>query len=218
MASYTKNKALLSAIVFWGAAWGFAEATLGYVLHMLHVPAVGAWMFPVALFCMFAAMRHSGQASTPFAVAAVAAAVKLSDLLFIAPLPFWYVTNPAGHILIEGAMTALFVFVVDRFAIKRFQAVAATALTAMASVVILQILWQLAISETVDHNPAIDLLRSDGSRMLLSLAACIAKSLILSGAWIVYTAFSRRGKAIAIPVWSASLALASALCITWITA
>lgn len=211
-----KSPALLSAIVFWGAVWGIAEATIGYALHMFHIPAVGAWMFPIALVCMCAAMRHSDSPSTAFAVSAVAATFKLTDLLFIAPLPFWYVTNPAGHILVEGAMTAAFFVAVRRFNIENIFGIVTSAVAAMFGVLVLQKLWQFGISAIIEHNPGVELFWNDSSRILSSLIVCGIKGLILAGVYYAYNAYIIHKPASPVPAWSASLALAVALCISWI--
>lgn len=100
-------------IVFYGALWGIAEATLGYLFHglsrLLFIPGLAGFiMFPLALFFMHRAYLRTGQVSTLMGVSAIAAAIKLTNLA-LPVLPPMDTINPAMAILLEGAaVTVLF--------------------------------------------------------------------------------------------------------------
>jgi len=103
------NRFRISTIIFWGAVWGLAEATLGYVLHLLPGLVSGAVMFPVGLFCMTRAASQS-RASDVFGVALIAAAIKSINLLFpqltpastIHPMIAILLQSAFGYALIQG--------------------------------------------------------------------------------------------------------------------
>lgn len=100
-------------ILFFGAMWGIAEATLGYLFHglsrFLLIPGLAGFvMFPVAVFFMHRAYVRTGQVSTLMGVSAIAAAIKLTNLA-LPILPAIDTINPAMAILLEGAaVTVLF--------------------------------------------------------------------------------------------------------------
>jgi len=98
---------LIVRIVAFGALWGLLEATLGYVLHLVHdylpgivMPAIGA-----AILVRF--HRESAHRGAVVAVGVVAALVKAVDFLIPGMNPL-RVANPMLSILIEAlAMAAL---------------------------------------------------------------------------------------------------------------
>ena len=100
------RSAWIAAAVFFGGCWGAAEATLGFLLHLLGrvVPAAGLAglvLFPVGVFFMLQAWRRTGRAAAVLAAAGTAAALKLSS----AALPgvgWLFAANPALAILAEG--------------------------------------------------------------------------------------------------------------------
>ena len=97
------------SIVFWGALWGIAEATLGYVLHRaaIAVPGLpGFVMFPVAFYFMRHAYKATGKAQAVVSVAAVAAMIKCVDFLVPGNDPI-RIVNPALSIMVEGLAVAL---------------------------------------------------------------------------------------------------------------
>lgn len=98
----------LRAAFYAGALWGFAEATLGYLLHLARVPGLpGAVMAPLGLLLMGRAFVRTGKASVIPAVALTAAAFKLSTLL-VPGINVLAVINPVQAILLESiAATAL---------------------------------------------------------------------------------------------------------------
>ncbi len=103
----------ICTVIFWGAIWGIAEATIGWLLHILHVHAVGVWMYPISLFCMLSAFRISGKVNSIAYVAVVAGLVKLVDLLIPTGAPAFHIINPALHIMLEGVGAAVFVKIIS---------------------------------------------------------------------------------------------------------
>lgn len=96
--------------VFWGALWGFAEATLGYLAHLvLLIPGIAGFiMFPIGFYFMTRAYRETGKLASLFSTAAVAASIKLVDL-FLPGLSPIKTINPALCILMESLVViALF--------------------------------------------------------------------------------------------------------------
>ena len=97
------------SIVFWGALWGIAEATLGYVLHRaaIAMPGLpGFVMFPVAFYFMRHAYKATGKAQAVVSVAAVAAMIKCVDFRVPGNDPI-RIVNPALSIMMEGLAVAL---------------------------------------------------------------------------------------------------------------
>ena len=92
------------AALFWGACWGFAEATFGFMLHKAAVALPGLpgfLMFPIGVFFMMRAFDSTGRADSAFLAASVAAAVKLSGFLVPGHDPI-RIINPALSLLMEG--------------------------------------------------------------------------------------------------------------------
>lgn len=95
------NKAYWTGILFFGALWGLAEASLGYALHFLPCGFSGLVMFPIGFGLMYNAYRISGRRSTVLAVGVLAALIKTVDLVL--PLTgAMSVLNPVVSILIES--------------------------------------------------------------------------------------------------------------------
>jgi hypothetical protein len=97
------------AALFWGACWGFAEATVGYMLHRAAVALPGLpgfLMFPVGVFFMMRAFDSTGRADSAFLTACVAAAVKLTGFLVPGHDPI-RIINPALSLLMEGLSVAI---------------------------------------------------------------------------------------------------------------
>lgn len=91
--------------LFWGACWGLLEATLGYVIHFTTVALPGLpgfLMFPVAFWVMRKASQASEDKTVILRMSAVAATLKLLDLLIPGNDPI-RIINPAISILMEGA-------------------------------------------------------------------------------------------------------------------
>lgn len=105
MSSENRTRVLPTVLVY-AAAWGFVEATLGYLLHLLRrltpLPGLTAYiLFPIGFFLMLAAYRASGKTWSILAVAAVTAAIKVTSG-FLPSVDWIFVGNPAISILAEG--------------------------------------------------------------------------------------------------------------------
>lgn len=109
----------MRAVLAWGLIWGTAEASLGHILHWLSVPGLaGLVMAPLGLWAMARAVRESGRPAAAFAVSALAAAVKMTDVL----LPgrgLIMALRPALAILAEGLLVALVYILAGQGAILR---------------------------------------------------------------------------------------------------
>jgi hypothetical protein len=109
----TDKRQLVWTSLFWGSLWGLAEATLGHALHQIPMPGIAGYvMFPVGVFFMVTAFKHSGQSTAIFLTALVAANIKLIDLLLPSQSPF-AVINPAVAILCESLSVGLFFRIKD---------------------------------------------------------------------------------------------------------
>ncbi len=94
--------------LFWGALWGIAEATVGYLAHLaLFIPGLAGFiMFPIGFYFMTRAYKDTGKPGILFSTAAVAASIKLVDL-FLPNLSPIHTINPAIAILMESAAVFL---------------------------------------------------------------------------------------------------------------
>jgi len=124
--------------LFWGALWGFAEATVGFILHRaaIALPGLpGLLMFPIAFFFMHRAVLSSKSPDSAFLASLVAASIKLADFL----LPGYdalRIVNPALSMLAEG----LAVYVVMGYCDSRKVSIGALAAFGMG------LLWRGAFS------------------------------------------------------------------------
>ena len=74
-----RDRTCWAIVLFWGAAWGLAEATVGFGLHLAPMPGqAGAVLFPVAAALKLLDLAIPG--ADPFAVANPAAAILLQSL------------------------------------------------------------------------------------------------------------------------------------------
>ena len=101
-----KQMAVIS--LFWGALWGIAEATIGYLAHLvIFIPGIAGFiMFPIGFYFMTRAYKDTGKPGILFSTAAVAASIKLVDL-FLPNLSPIHTINPAIAILMESAAVFL---------------------------------------------------------------------------------------------------------------
>jgi hypothetical protein len=99
---------VLSAALIWGAVWGFAEATLGYLLHIVRVPGLpGLVMAPLAVWAMGRAYHRTGKlAAIP--LAALAAAFLKLGALAVPRIDVLAVINPVRAILFESLAVLVF--------------------------------------------------------------------------------------------------------------
>jgi len=113
----TNQRQLFWIPLLWGSLWGLAEATLGHVLHRIPIPGIAGFvMFPIGVFFLVQAFKHSGKPSIIFLTALVAVNIKLIDLFLPVHSPF-AVINPAVAMLCESFAVGLF------FSLKDFRKV-----------------------------------------------------------------------------------------------
>lgn len=169
------------AILFWASLWGIVEATFGWLLHCAHVPGVGYILYPIALLCMTSAVSQTGRARSAVLVAFVAAAIKLFDLFLLGGRPFYYVTNPAAYIALEGCATAAFFHYVKfsetRNAIYYMRSFALGTLCFLGTFVAFKF-WQAGMSAMVHYNPGVELFWQSSS-----IIPAVGQ-LLLKGAWL----------------------------------
>jgi hypothetical protein len=93
---------VLPAALIWGSVWGFAEATLGYLLHIVRVPGLpGFVMAPVAVFALEHAYRRTERLAAIPSAALVAALLKLGAVA-VPGIDVLAVINPVRAILFES--------------------------------------------------------------------------------------------------------------------
>jgi hypothetical protein len=110
-----KLKVLILISCFYGSIWGIAEASLGYLFHLIPVPGfAGFFMFPIAFYFMRKAYLSSGNNWGAVIISAsVAASLKLINLFFPIPSVF-SVINPSISIIME-ALLVIVIFRVFNF-------------------------------------------------------------------------------------------------------
>ena len=75
-------KNTVMAVIFFGAAWGLLEATMGYLLHWLPGMWSGLVMFPIGSALMYWAYQNTGRRSAILYVGLLAAAIKAINFAF----------------------------------------------------------------------------------------------------------------------------------------
>lgn len=90
----------ISVIVFWGAAWGIIEATLGTLFHTVNFNIGWLFWFPIAFYFINKVYKQTGRCESIILLSVIAAAIKLIDLAL--PIRVDKVINPAVSILLEG--------------------------------------------------------------------------------------------------------------------
>lgn len=100
-----KKLTLVSEILFYGAVWGFLEATLGYLLHTLPTLISGSIMFPIGAFIILRMYLKNQSKSAAVLVGVIAAAIKAFD--FFLPMPIQgpiKILNPMLCIVLETVL------------------------------------------------------------------------------------------------------------------
>ncbi len=98
----TPYRSWVGSALFFGAIWGFAEATAGHILHLMKIPGLpGMVMFPVGIYFMLKAFHASGKIKATWLTASTASAIKLTDLAVSMSNPE-AALNPAAAILCEA--------------------------------------------------------------------------------------------------------------------
>jgi hypothetical protein len=104
-----RRAGLAGTALFFGAVWGLAEASLGHLLHLLRVPGLpGLVMVPIAVLIMARAAARSRNAAAVFLAGAVAASLKLFDLL-VPGTDLLALSRPIQAILLEALAGAFWV-------------------------------------------------------------------------------------------------------------
>lgn len=144
----------LKTIIFWGACWGVLEATLGWLLHLVHFKGEVLILYPIGLMCTMMAFKQSGNMSSVLKVAGVAALVKLSNIFITPAAHFYFVTNPAIAILLEGLATWAFCIYIEKR--KDFITNAIPfAMVLMFGSILLFRSWQILMDAYVAYNPIV---------------------------------------------------------------
>lgn len=99
-------KKVMTIVLFYGAVWGFLEASLGGLLHFILFPYTGQIMGSIAFVLLLRAMRKGVPVTSVCMIASLAAAIKLVDL-YIFPGNPGAVLRPAMAILSQGMAFAL---------------------------------------------------------------------------------------------------------------
>ena len=108
-----ENKSKWMTVLFIGSLWGFLEATLGGLLHLLPFPIAGRIMAPIGFALMFWGMKNGLKAHQLFCVSLIAASFKFFDF-FLFHLPIFHISivNPSQAIAMQGlcfaAVSSLF--------------------------------------------------------------------------------------------------------------
>lgn len=93
-------------IILYGAVWGLAEATLGYLLHFLPPIVAGLVMFPVAVFILMKAYRATGSRAVLILVGTAAAGIKAVDFM-LPGMSVFKTINPIISIMFEALIVAV---------------------------------------------------------------------------------------------------------------
>lgn len=108
--------------------------------------------------CMMMAFRQSGKISATIQVAAVAAIIKLSNLFVATGTPFYYVTNPATAIFLEGLVTWVFCIYIENrkgFTKNTVPYAFLFAFLLMITSMFVFRSWQIVMDAYVAYNPAV---------------------------------------------------------------
>ncbi len=100
------NLKLFTQIIFYGALWGFIEATLGHVLHFIPITIAGSIMFPIAGLILYKAYNKTNSKMALFYIGIVAATIKSVDFL-LPQLSVYKTINPMISILFESLVVVL---------------------------------------------------------------------------------------------------------------
>lgn len=148
------NKSDIKTIIFWGAIWGIFEATLGWLLHLLHFKGEVMILYPIGLLCMMMATKQTGKISTTVKVSAVAALVKLINLFMQPTVPVYHITNPAIAIFLEGLVTWAFCMYARKETIFKPMKVVVAVAMVFTSICLFRG-WQIFMDAFIAYNPSV---------------------------------------------------------------
>ncbi len=106
-------KKSISLIVFWGAAWGTIEATLGTLLHAADFNMGWLLWFPIAFYFMNKVYKLTGKCESIILISIIAASIKLIDLAL--PIRIDKVVNPSASILLEGLVVFITFKIMNKY-------------------------------------------------------------------------------------------------------
>lgn len=106
-----------SLILFYGALWGFLEATIGHVLHFIPWTIAGSIMFPIASVILVNAYVRLESKMALLYVAAVASLVK-SVNFFLPALSIYKTINPMIAFFLEAMLVVAVVRIVMKDNVK----------------------------------------------------------------------------------------------------
>lgn len=152
------QKTSKSLILGLGAIWGIIEASIGWLLHLLHMPGKGYILFSIGLCIMLYGVYSTQKKSASVYIAAIAALIKLSNLGLPGIFPAYFVINPAVSILLEGLLVYAFSSIIlknkDLFK-SRWLQYGFISISIALVVNIIYAGWQWGMSEYTTHNPVI---------------------------------------------------------------
>lgn len=169
----TQSKGLYSIIVL-GSIWGIIEATLGWVLHLFHIPGVCIILYSIAAVIMTLAVLNTEKASSAFMVALVAAIIKSTNLIIGTVPPFW-VINPTVSIVLEGLSFYLVYEVLLKGKLIPGSKVYLSYLSALFILFISQVVfygWRIISHEFINYNPAMS-----SVNFITELPSCLIQSI-----------------------------------------
>lgn len=94
---------LLTQIIFYGALWGFLEATVGYALHWIPTLIAGTIMFPIASVILLRAYNKTNSKKALLFIGLVAASIKSIDFL-LPSFSIYKTINPMVSIVLESLL------------------------------------------------------------------------------------------------------------------
>ncbi|MGL5635866.1 MAG: hypothetical protein ACRDD8_00455 [Bacteroidales bacterium] len=145
----------ISPIIVFGSLWGLFEATIGWVMHLIHIKNTSLLLYPIAAFFMCLAIRRTGKPIAALGVAGVAALIKLTNLAYGDVPPYW-VLNPAISILFEGVSVFLIYKILNNLFSKSTRLLALT--EGFIIIMCMQTLftgWRMMSSFFIASNPSI---------------------------------------------------------------
>jgi hypothetical protein len=193
----------LGIIVFWGALWGLAEATVGYALHMLPVNIGWLVWFPLAFFFMRYVFKQTGSPAAIICAALIAAGIKFVNILM--PGSIDRVVNPAVSIVLESlCMYALYLVMEKRPRRAHYE---------YAGVFAASILWRVCYAAYVQLLPGWMVRISpvatvDAAVQFLVVQSLINGAMISAGLWLASAIAKRKessGDAKWIKGWKAAI-------------
>jgi hypothetical protein len=107
----------LSQIVFYGALWGFLEATIGHLLHFIPWTIAGSIMFPIASVILVNAYVKLESKMSLMYIAVVASLVKSVDF-FLPALSIYKTINPIIAFFLEALLVVAVVRIVMKDTVK----------------------------------------------------------------------------------------------------